>query len=165
MTDHRTIRLSQRTKDLHVEAPGAVVNIRTGLHDADGNPITAIEVLPDRNRFESPGWYLADFGNAGSVNVRVRQGEPPPPDGKYWMQARQPDRGPHEHDHKNGIIYGFLYIDRNGKPCRVDLQDRFERVGHEDDWSWGNAGLKTKTVFQAEEIARKVLGDEYGGKL
>jgi hypothetical protein len=45
----KTVTLSERSrhKTLHVETPEGIVNIRIGLHDAKGRPVTLIEVIPD----------------------------------------------------------------------------------------------------------------------
>ena len=84
----------------------------------------------------------------------------------YYLHARRPEPGPHEHDHTNGVIYGVLAVYRDRPPLNAHwLQDRFERAGHRDAWSWGNAGLKTATVFDAENIATAVLGGEYLGRV
>ena len=32
---------------LHIETDLGIVNIRVGLHDADGKPVTSVEIIPD----------------------------------------------------------------------------------------------------------------------
>jgi hypothetical protein len=46
----KTIHHSRRSRDplLHVETDFGIVNIHVGLHDADGNPVTAVTIIPDR---------------------------------------------------------------------------------------------------------------------
>jgi len=85
----------------------------------------------------------------------------------YYLLAQFPEPGPHEHDHTNGIIYGFLAVYQGRPPQHAGgwLRDLFERAGHHDVWSWGNAGLKTATVFDAENIATSVLGATYLGRV
>lgn len=31
----------------HIEVEGCIVNIRTGLHDLNGRPVTSVEIIPD----------------------------------------------------------------------------------------------------------------------
>ena len=47
---------------LHIEAEGAIVNVREGLHDLDGKKVTSIEILPDTGE----GWVID-----GHINARV----------------------------------------------------------------------------------------------
>lgn len=54
----------------HIEADGCVVNIRTGLRNTEGQPVTSIEVLPDNNAEER--WFIPDSKTA---NIRVIKGE------------------------------------------------------------------------------------------
>jgi hypothetical protein len=48
----------EKGKLLHVEAPGCTVNIRVGLHDADGRDVTSVEVLADGERFAGASWSV-----------------------------------------------------------------------------------------------------------
>lgn len=68
----KTVVLSRRSKDklLHIEAPGCIINIQTGLHDRAGNAITSVQIKCDEYAGE-PNVYLPDFDNAKSLNVRV----------------------------------------------------------------------------------------------
>lgn len=46
----RTIGFTERNRSgnlLHVETPLGIVNIRIGLHDAEGRRVNSIEVIPD----------------------------------------------------------------------------------------------------------------------
>lgn len=51
---------------LHIELPGAIVNIRVGLTDHDNHEVTAVEILPeDETRggdAQGRVWRLADDG-------------------------------------------------------------------------------------------------------
>ena len=73
---------------LHIEAPGCVVNINTGLQDMLGRDVTAISIGADEYHGE-PAWRIPTFGagEATHINVRVvrdlevgRVGEQPAPD-------------------------------------------------------------------------------------
>ena len=62
---------------LHVEVPGAIVNIRVNLHDADGNELTTVSVSPD-DESRSPDmsghyWHTedADGNDTGGAHVRI----------------------------------------------------------------------------------------------
>lgn len=55
---------------LHVEAPGCVVNVRLGLHNSEGQDVTAITVQCDQYAGE-PAWSLPDYGDAKHLNARV----------------------------------------------------------------------------------------------
>jgi hypothetical protein len=67
-------------KLLHIETDGCIVNIRVGLHDADGNAVTVVSVSPDDEE-RSPDadglyWHTEDTdGNQlpGVVARVVRQ--------------------------------------------------------------------------------------------
>ncbi len=48
MSDMRTVVMSERGKSLlHVETPLGIVNIRIGLHDAEGRRVNAVEIIPN----------------------------------------------------------------------------------------------------------------------
>lgn len=46
----KTVRHTYRSRDplLHIETDFGIVNIRVGLHDAAGNEVTSVEIIPDR---------------------------------------------------------------------------------------------------------------------
>jgi hypothetical protein len=76
----RTITVSKQDKGklVHLEAPGCIVNIRVGLHDAEGREVTAIEIIPDGplapfGKFSGAAWRIVDRPDAVAVNVRVRK--------------------------------------------------------------------------------------------
>lgn len=58
---------------LHIETDGAVINVSVGLHDRDGNQVTAIEIIPDDERRGGDGagrmWHVAD--DSGPANTRL----------------------------------------------------------------------------------------------
>lgn len=46
----RTIEFSERNRSgnlLHVETPLGIVNIRIGLHDAEGRRVESVEIVPN----------------------------------------------------------------------------------------------------------------------
>jgi hypothetical protein len=57
MRDMKTISISKRSRFrmLHVEAPGCIVNVHFGLHDASGREVTTVSVNPDQYAGE-PAW-------------------------------------------------------------------------------------------------------------
>lgn len=57
--------LASTDKPVHIETHGCIINIRPGLHDADGNQVTSVEVLCDQ------GWVMPDLHKSNSINVRV----------------------------------------------------------------------------------------------
>lgn len=63
---------SKSLNPLHIEVPGAVINIWVGLEDTEGHEVTTIEIKADGDRFagEDP-WYLADLDNVVHLSVRV----------------------------------------------------------------------------------------------
>ena len=68
---------------LHIEVDGAIVNIHVGLHDNDGNQVTAVSVLPE-DETRSPDldghyWHTedADGNDTRGAHIRVvRQPRP-----------------------------------------------------------------------------------------
>lgn len=46
----KVIRHSKRSRDplLHIETDLGIVNIRVGLHESTGKPVTSIEIIPDQ---------------------------------------------------------------------------------------------------------------------
>lgn len=63
-----TVRWDADAGLLHIEAPGAIINIRVGLR-TNGNSadVTAVEVLADGDRYagagERPWWIEGEVGN------------------------------------------------------------------------------------------------------
>lgn len=45
----KTVRHTYRSRDplLHIETDFGIVNIRIGLRDVEGNPVTSVEIIPD----------------------------------------------------------------------------------------------------------------------
>lgn len=54
----------------HIEAPGCIVNIHTGLTNRTGQSVTAISIVCDQYAGE-PKWTLPDLNDTKSFNVRV----------------------------------------------------------------------------------------------
>lgn len=71
--DMRRISFRPRTpKTLHIETPDGIINIRCGLTDRAGRPVTAIEILADGTRLndEAPAWIEGEQGET-CRNVRI----------------------------------------------------------------------------------------------
>lgn len=64
-----------RDKLLHIETEGAIVNIRVGLSDNQGQAVTSIEILPDLcgDGCGNPAWAIADEPEAKALNIRLVQ--------------------------------------------------------------------------------------------
>jgi hypothetical protein len=59
----------QRVKLKHIEAEGAIINIREGLQDMEGNKVTSVEIIPDDHYSGEPIWEA----RPAVGNVRVVQ--------------------------------------------------------------------------------------------
>jgi hypothetical protein len=46
---------------LHIETEGGIVNVRVGLRDRDGRPVTSVEIIPDQYAGET--WELDGYRN------------------------------------------------------------------------------------------------------
>lgn len=72
----KRITVSKRSQHeiLHIEAPGCMVNIQHGLHDAEGREVTRVEVIADGARYssESPWWVEGKPGADGMALRIVR---------------------------------------------------------------------------------------------
>jgi hypothetical protein len=77
----RRITMSSRARDkhLHIEVPGGIINIRIGLADIAGRPVTSVSVLADGDRYAGdPEWWVdgeagnngADFGLVQTTNPK-----------------------------------------------------------------------------------------------
>jgi hypothetical protein len=66
-----------KTSDiLHIEVPGAIVNIHVGLSDRNGVPVTNVSITADG--YVGEEWHLPDFfENPRFVGVRVMKGKAP----------------------------------------------------------------------------------------
>jgi len=72
----RTISLTRRSKKqpLHIEAPGCIINITTGLSDADGNAVTHISISASGDRYSGePAWWIDGKEGEDGLAVRVVQ--------------------------------------------------------------------------------------------
>lgn len=76
----RSIRLTEKSKLLHIEAPGCIVNINPGLTDSEGRKICRVDVNADGDRYAGdPQWWLeGEAGNRG-MGLRVIQTDTPKP--------------------------------------------------------------------------------------
>lgn len=74
-SDMKTVvhTLPCRKRLLHIEAEGCIVNIRVGLTDADGRPVTSVEVLADQ--YSGDRWSLDgdDATSRRATGIRVRK--------------------------------------------------------------------------------------------
>ena len=72
----KSVRLTARSKMLHAEAPGCIVNITVGLSDRGGHRVTSIEILADGGRYsgETP-WWVEGLKGSDCRNFRVIEGE------------------------------------------------------------------------------------------
>lgn len=69
MRNMQTVRFYPDSGDaeiLHVEIPGAIVNIHVGLVDANGHPVSRVDISPEDETRGGDGqghvWHLADDG-------------------------------------------------------------------------------------------------------
>jgi hypothetical protein len=73
----RTLRFTDKAQNeiLHIETQGCIVNIHTKLTDKHGRPTIRVEVIADRDKFDTEGWWgvLGDTDEAGSV-ILLKQG-------------------------------------------------------------------------------------------
>ena len=80
---HYTPTRRNQHDTLHIETDGAIVNIRVGLRDSQGRPVTAIEVIPDDEARGGDGqgriWHLA-----GEHNTRVIMVKDPTAEAEGW---------------------------------------------------------------------------------
>jgi hypothetical protein len=51
---------------LHIETDFGIVNVRVGLHDADGNAVTSVEIIPDRVDWDEKGRTIVLDGYANN---------------------------------------------------------------------------------------------------
>jgi len=60
----------------HIEVEGAVVNIREGLTDFEGNKVTSVEILPDDHYSGEPIWEtIPKVSNVRIVQTKKIYGE------------------------------------------------------------------------------------------
>ncbi len=60
----KTVRIPRGYDGLHLEIPGAVVNVRVGLHDQKGNEVTHISIAPDRQCGDE---WITDWGSSNGL--------------------------------------------------------------------------------------------------
>ena len=75
--DYRVIQMGRRSKDLHIEAPGVIVNI-CQLTDAEGRRVTRVDVNADGDRYRAESeWWCVDAGatlGPRGIGVRIVEG-------------------------------------------------------------------------------------------
>ena len=87
MTINKRLTLSEKAPTLlHVEAPGCIINIRTGLSCPDGE-VTRIDVLADGDRYgNNPQWWIEGQAHHSGMGMRVIKTDTPRP----AVKAEQP---------------------------------------------------------------------------
>jgi hypothetical protein len=75
--NYRTITMGPRSKTLHIEAPGCIINI-CQVEDATGRPVTRVDVNANADRYAGePEWWALvglDPKPCRGVGVRVIKG-------------------------------------------------------------------------------------------
>lgn len=80
MSDMRTIRLTRKSPLLHIEAPGCIINIQTGLSDRDGNEAVNVSISADGKRYAgNPQWWIDGEAERAHLGVRVVKTDTPTP--------------------------------------------------------------------------------------
>lgn len=78
MTDMKTVRLTRRSKILHVEAPGCIINISPYLDDKEGRPVVHISIAADGDRYKGdPQWWVNGEAGAAGYALRIIQTNAP----------------------------------------------------------------------------------------
>jgi len=76
-------------KILHIETDGGIVNIRVGLSDNQGRPVTAIEIIPDDEQRGGDGngqiWRLDGCRLVMQQNGDEGEGDPEPSEDDAWV--------------------------------------------------------------------------------
>jgi hypothetical protein len=69
----KRVNLSSKRERLHIEAPGCIVNIHTGMVTVDGAEVTSVEVIADGDRYagEPPWWIDDDGGRSHYHRLRI----------------------------------------------------------------------------------------------
>jgi hypothetical protein len=70
----RRISVGRRSKMLHIEGPGCIINITPGLEDRAGRPVVHIEVIADEAGINGEQWRIdtgADHGCVKALGFRV----------------------------------------------------------------------------------------------
>jgi len=66
-TDMKRINMNRKSRMLHIEGPGFIVNIDSTLTDSQGRTVCHIDVSADGSRYAgNPEWWInGEKGNAG----------------------------------------------------------------------------------------------------
>lgn len=77
MPNMKRLSLSARSRMLHIEAPGCIINIEAGLADAAGRNVTRVDVSAHGTRYADESPWFAHVGECGPAGVgcRVVQGD------------------------------------------------------------------------------------------
>jgi hypothetical protein len=79
MLNMRRIKFGRNNRSgnlLHIEIPGAIVNIRINLHDNQGREVTRVDILPDnehRGGDEHGRMWDVDSNSDGTVTRLIRR--------------------------------------------------------------------------------------------
>lgn len=69
-TPYKAVRLSRKSRPLHIEAPGCIINIHPSI-TADGREVVAISINADGTRYAGQNpWFIE--GIAGEVHQHIR---------------------------------------------------------------------------------------------
>lgn len=80
MSDMRTIRLTRRSKLLHIEAPGCIINIQTNLTDREGHAVVSVSILADGKRYaDNSQWWIEGEADNRHQGCRIVQTDTPTP--------------------------------------------------------------------------------------
>lgn len=57
---------------LHIEIPGGVVNVRVGMHDADGRPVASVSIEANGSRYAGdPEWWIDGQKGKSTAGARI----------------------------------------------------------------------------------------------
>lgn len=74
----KTVMVPRGCEGLHIELPGAIVNIRVGLRDEQGREVTRVSIDADGEKYAGePQWWCPDLAERGldpsGIGVRIVQ--------------------------------------------------------------------------------------------
>lgn len=72
--DLKTIKVPRKRDGLHIELPGAVVNIYAHLTDNEGRRLIRVNVDADGDRYSGePQWWCPDLPDPKGIGIRIVQ--------------------------------------------------------------------------------------------
>lgn len=72
MPEMKTVTVPRGYRGLHIEIPGAIVNITTGLHNDKGQEVTHINVMADQDRYMGDPEWWAEWGHVDRIGGTCR---------------------------------------------------------------------------------------------